>query len=111
MPLCASRSISLIVGGVFNSGILAGGDSYNAKPAPDTVRARAEHLRTLCARWNVPLAAAAVQFPLDRPAVASVLIGCGSAQELEEDARLFELPIPTGLWDELLAEPCAGAIR
>jgi aryl-alcohol dehydrogenase-like predicted oxidoreductase len=101
MPLCESRSISLIIGGVFNSGILAGGDTYDGLPASTTVHEETDRVRTLCATWNVPLAAAAVQFPLDRPEVASVLVGCRSAEELEADARLFELEIPPDFWDEL----------
>jgi D-threo-aldose 1-dehydrogenase len=51
----------------------------------------------------VPLAAAAVQFPLGHPAVACVLVGCRSPAEVDEDVALFELDLPAGLWEELQA--------
>ena len=58
-------------------------------------------LSAACERWHIPLVAAAVQFPLGHPAVRSVLVGCRSVNELDEDVRLFDLDIPAGLWDEL----------
>jgi D-threo-aldose 1-dehydrogenase len=58
-------------------------------------------LRETCDRHGVPLAAAAVQFPLRHPAVVNVLVGCRTARELETDVELFELDVPQALWDEL----------
>jgi D-threo-aldose 1-dehydrogenase len=101
LPLCEDRGIAVIVGGVFNSGILAGGSTFNYEAADNDVVARVERLRDTCARWDVPLAAAAVQFPRRRPAVASVLVGCRSPEELDEDVRLSELALPAELWQEL----------
>lgn len=101
LPLCEERGIAVIAGGVFNSGILAGGDTFDYESAGADVVARVERLRGVCARWKAPLAAAAVQFPARHPAVASVLVGCRSAAELEEDVRLHELELPTALWEEL----------
>jgi D-threo-aldose 1-dehydrogenase len=101
--LCEERAIAVIAGGVFNSGILAEGDTFDYAPAPASVRERVAELRDICARWHVPLAAAALQFPLRHPTVASVLVGCRSADEVEEDARLFALELPDGLWAELEA--------
>jgi D-threo-aldose 1-dehydrogenase len=103
LPLCEERAIAVIAGGVFNSGILAEGDTFDYAPAPASVRERVAELRDICARWHVPLAAAALQFPLRHPTVASVLVGCRSADEVEEDARLFALELPDGLWAELEA--------
>ena len=107
LPLCDEKGIAVIAGGVFNSGILASADGSGhydyAPPTPELV-GRVRALAEVCARWNVPLQAAAIQFPLGHPAVASVLVGCRSADEVDEDARLFELEIPAGLWDELRAE-------
>jgi D-threo-aldose 1-dehydrogenase len=104
LPLCAERGISVIAGGVFNSGVLASGGTYDYKAADPEVLERAARLREVCARWGVPLEAAAIQFPLGHPAVACVVVGCRSVAELEEDVRLFELDLPAGLWDELKAE-------
>jgi D-threo-aldose 1-dehydrogenase len=104
LPLCEERGIAVIAGGVFNSGILAGGSTYDYAPAPAPVVERARRVAETCARWEVPLEAAAVQFPLGHPAVACALAGCRSTDELEEDVRLFELDLPVGLWDDLRAE-------
>jgi D-threo-aldose 1-dehydrogenase len=101
LPLCAERGIAVIAGGVFNSGVLADGDTYDYGAAPPAVRERAAELREICARNDVPLAAAAVQFPLRNPAVAAVLVGCRTPHEVEEDVRLFELDLPQELWEEL----------
>jgi D-threo-aldose 1-dehydrogenase len=101
LPLCEERGIAVIAGGVFNSGILAGGDTFDYHEADQGVVARVERLREICARSDVPLAAAAVQFPRRHPTVASVLVGCRSPQELEEDVRLSGLALPASLWEEL----------
>jgi D-threo-aldose 1-dehydrogenase len=101
LPLCEERGISVIAGGVFNSGVLAGGDTFDYEAAPSDVVARVAALRETCARHDVPLSAAAVQFPLRHPAVVSVLVGCRAPREVEEDVRLSRLELPQALWDEL----------
>jgi D-threo-aldose 1-dehydrogenase len=101
LPLCEERGIAIIAGGVFNSGVLAGGDTYNYAPAAPEILARVERLRETCASWEVPLQAAAVQFPLQHRAVASVLIGCRTPEHVDEDVQLSEVEIPAGLWAEL----------
>ncbi len=103
-PLCERRGTSIVVGGPLNSGILAGRDTWNYAPAPETVRERARRLGAVCARHNVPLAAAALQFPLAHPVVASVIPGPRSADELVKNAALMRAPIPSALWAELRAE-------
>jgi D-threo-aldose 1-dehydrogenase len=101
MPLCEERGIAVIAGGVFNSGILAGGDTFDYESADQDVIARVKQLRAACSRRDVPLAAAAVQFPSRHPAVASVLVGCRAPEEVEEDVRLSQLALPAALWEEL----------
>jgi D-threo-aldose 1-dehydrogenase len=101
LPLCEERRIGVIAGGVFNSGILAGGTTFDYETAPAGVVARVAELRETCRRRGVPLAAAAVQFPRRHPAVVNVLVGCRTAAELEDDVRLFELDLPQDLWEEL----------
>lgn len=104
LPLCLERGISVIAGGVFNSGILAESGSkvhYNYEQAPEDVIARAEGIKATCERHGVDVKAAALQFPLRHPAVASVLTGCRSVTELEENVRLFKAPIPDQLWEAL----------
>jgi D-threo-aldose 1-dehydrogenase len=101
LPLCEERGIEVMAGGVFNSGILAGGTTFDYKAAPPEVVASVERLREVCARHRAPLRAAAVQFPLRHPAVTTVLVGCRSPEEVEEDVRLSQFELPGALWDEL----------
>jgi D-threo-aldose 1-dehydrogenase len=101
LPLCMERGIAVIAGGVFNSGVLAGGDTFNYEPAPPDVVARVERLRETCARHGVPLAAAAVQFPLRNSLVATALVGCSTPDEVAEDVRLASLDVPDALWEEV----------
>jgi len=107
LPLCAQRGIAVVAGGVFNSGLLAdagAGARYNYDPAPADLIARTHRLAEVCQRFGVPLKAAALQFPIAHPCVAAVLTGTRSRVELDENARLFDLPIPGELWQELKAE-------
>ena len=107
LPLCAQRGIAVVAGGVFNSGLLAdagAGARYNYDPAPADLIARTHRLSEVCQRFRVPLKAAALQFPIAHPCVAAVLTGTRSRVELDENARLFDLPIPGDLWQELKAE-------
>jgi D-threo-aldose 1-dehydrogenase len=107
LPLAAERRASIIAGGVFNSGLLAApvaGSTYDYRPAPPELVDRAQRLAAVCRNHGVPLAAAAIQFPLGHAAVAAVVIGARSPGELEEDVALFETPIPAQLWEELRAD-------
>ncbi len=108
LPLCEKRGTSIVVGGPLNSGILAGRDTWNYAPAPPEVRERARRLGKVCARHNVPLPAAALQFPLAHPAVAAIIPGPRSVEEFETNASLMRTPIPASLWQDLRAE---GLIR
>jgi D-threo-aldose 1-dehydrogenase len=104
LPLCVERDIAIIAGGVFNSGILANpspGTTYNYRPAPPELVQRALRMNEACVRHGVELKAAAIQFPLRHPAVATVLTGCRSVTEVEENVSAFQSPIPDALWDEL----------
>lgn len=101
LPLCAERRIAIIAGGVFNSGILADprpGATFNYTTAPPDLVRRAEELKAVCDRAGASLKAAAIQFPLRHPAVATVLTGCRSVAEVEENVRAFQADIPDYLW-------------
>ncbi|MCC7361470.1 MAG: aldo/keto reductase [Anaerolineales bacterium] len=108
MEHCRDHQISLIIGGPYNSGILAtgavAGAYYNYSPAPDDVLAQVRRIEAVCARHAVPLAAAALQFPLAHPAVAGVIPGARSAAEVAANVRLWQYPIPAIFWQELRAE-------
>jgi D-threo-aldose 1-dehydrogenase len=104
LPAALERGVSVIAGGVFNSGLLAApgsGATYDYLAASDSLISRARRLESACARFGVPLRAAAARFPLTHPAVASVLIGARSAAEMTDAIRLRELDIPAELWDLL----------
>jgi D-threo-aldose 1-dehydrogenase len=110
-PRCRARGIRVMAAGVFNSGVLADpveGAPFFYAPAPADVVARGRHLREVCGQHGVPLAAAALQFPLRDPAVSMVLVGARNAAEITEDAALLDFPIPDALWDDLAAE---GTVR
>ena len=107
LPECLERGIAIIAGGVYNSGILADpkpGAYYNYRTAPADLVDRAQRIRDVCTRHGVPLRAAAVQFPLGHPAVTSVLVGCRSVEEVDDNIAMFEYEIPPPLWQELKAE-------
>jgi D-threo-aldose 1-dehydrogenase len=101
LPKCEQSGISIVVGAVHNTGILAGRDSWNYRPAPPEITARVDAIRAVCDSHAVPLIAAALQFPLAHPAVAAVLPGPRSAQEMEENSKLLRYPIPPSLWGDL----------
>ncbi len=103
LPACVERDIAVIAGGVFNSGILAGGTSFDYRPAPPALLERAAELEAVCAGYDVPLAAAALQFPLRHPAVASVLLGPRSPSQLAQSLDLLDVSVPAELWGELSA--------
>jgi D-threo-aldose 1-dehydrogenase len=106
LPTCAARGTAVVVGGVFNSGLLADprpGATFDYAPAAPQLVDRALRLAEVCARQGVPLRAAALAFPFGHPAVASVLVGARSAAEVEDAVACFERPVPAALWAELVA--------
>ncbi|MDC8773516.1 aldo/keto reductase [Roseateles albus] len=106
LDIAAQRSVGVVIGGPFNSGILATGPSRDAKfdygAAPLEIVMRAEQLQTVCNEFDVPLAAAALQFPLAHPAVVSCVPGARNVQELQQVAAWLETPVPASLWERLL---------
>ncbi|KQX50147.1 aldo/keto reductase [Streptomyces sp. Root66D1] len=107
LPAAHSRGVSVVAGGVFNSGLLADprpGATYDYATAPDGLLRRAVRMREICERHGVPLRAVAARFPLGHPAVAGVLLGLRSEAEASDAADLLALDIPAALWDELRGE-------
>jgi D-threo-aldose 1-dehydrogenase len=86
---------------VHNTGILAGRDSWNYRPAPPEVAGRVDAIQAACDRHAVPLIAAALQSPLAHPSVAAVLPGPRNIAEMEENSELLRYPIPPALWADL----------
>ena len=112
LPLCESRGVSVVIGGVFNSGILIDpvpGALFNYLPADHALLAKARAIREICDKHDVPLAAAAIQFPLAHPRVSTVLVGPRTISELDADLSLFEVEIPPQLWADLRQQGLLGA--
>jgi len=107
LPLCEARGVSVVIGAPFASGILARGPRpgalYGYKPAEPEIIAKAEQIAAVCARHGVPLPAAALQFPLAHPAVAAVIPGPVSSEEVRLNLAAMRYRIPEDLWEELKA--------
>ena len=101
LPKCLERGTSIVVGGPLNSGILAGRDTWNYRMAPPEIVERVNAIDAVCDSHGVPLAAAALQFPLAHPAVAAIIPGPRDAAEFRTNLGLFRQPIPAALWDDL----------
>ncbi|MFF3956178.1 aldo/keto reductase [Streptomyces sp. NPDC001890] len=104
LPLCARTGTAVVVGGVFNTGLLADpspGAMFNYRPVPAEALERARRCRALCEAYEVPLPAAAIQFPLLHAGVDSVVLGCRSAAEVTANAAAARFPVPDELWQRL----------
>lgn len=112
LPLCIERDVGIILGGPYNSGILATGPiegaRYDYAPAPEEILQRVRELNDVCLAHDTPLIAAALQFPLGHPAVKSVIPGASSPEEVRQNVEIFETPIPDALWSDLKSQ---GLIR
>jgi D-threo-aldose 1-dehydrogenase len=115
LDTCARVGNAVVIGGPFNSGVLAGDPKFDYGAAPPDVVRRAQALAEVCAEFGVPMQAAALQFPTAHPAVVSCLAGARTAQQLQQNVRWFEQVIPVGLWDAMRTRgliaaeaPCPG---
>ena len=99
-----ARGVHLVVGGVYNSGVLTGTaehQTFNYEPASQEILARTQRLRSVCEEFEVPLPAAATQFVARHEAVGTVLIGASSAREVVENWQHLHRTLPDGLWSAL----------
>jgi D-threo-aldose 1-dehydrogenase len=112
LPLCERRGTAIVIGGGFNGGILATGAvpgaKWNYAPAPAHIMEKVRRIEAVCARYKVPLAAAALQFLLAHPAVASHVPGTRTVEQLDQNLALVAHPIPKAFWQELKSE---GLVR
>jgi D-threo-aldose 1-dehydrogenase len=110
LPKCQAHGASIILGGPYNSGILATGvhgksiPYYDYEPALKHIVDRVAKIEAVCAQYQVTLAAAALQFPLGHPGVASVIPGLGSAKRVQHTIELFNEVIPNEFWQSLKDE-------
>ncbi len=110
LPSCTARDIKIVIGGPYNSGILAVGTKgpgpyyFNYEPAPEAVVNHVRRIEAICEAHDVPLAAAALQFPLAHPQVVSVIPGMAGRSQVIETMRLMNTEIPAAFWAALRAE-------
>ncbi|WP_285563955.1 aldo/keto reductase [Streptomyces sp. RTGN2] len=112
LPLAAGRGVSVVAGGVFNSGLLAAPGplaTYGYRTAAPDMLKRALALQRVCEGHGVPLRAVAARFPLGHRAVASVMLGLRSAEEVADAVGQFRRPLPDALWQDLRAEGLLAA--
>lgn len=113
LNLCADTDIPVIAAGVFNSGILATGAGsaarFNYDIAPAPLIARVNHLNDICARHQVPLGAAAIQFVAAHPAVRSLIAGVGNTRELAQVCQWVVTAVPQSFWADLVSEGLLSA--
>ncbi len=112
LELCRSKGIGILLGGVYNSGILAmgavAGATYNYAPAPAAILEKTAAIAAICARHGVALNAAALQFSQAHPAVSSLVIGAISPDEITANLAARQIQLPAALWADLLE---AGLVR
>ncbi len=108
LPLCEQRGAAVVVGGGFNSGILATGAvegaKYNYAPAPAEIMDRVRKIEAVCAEHDVPLPAAALQFVVAHPAIPSFIAGTRTVEQLQKNLAWFSHPIPAEFWADLKAK-------
>ncbi|RKR02411.1 D-threo-aldose 1-dehydrogenase [Kushneria sinocarnis] len=103
-PRCEERDIKVVMGGTFNSGILAGGELYEYAPAPQEKIEQTRRLQAVCDRFGVDLKAAALQFSGEPEAVQAQIPGATRPERIAENLRLFNMPIPDEFWVALKEE-------
>jgi D-threo-aldose 1-dehydrogenase len=104
LPACERRGVGVVIGGPYNSGILAGGTTFNYERAPPALVARTETIKGICARYDVDLKTVALQFCAAHPAVVAVLAGARTPAEAKENAAIMQVPVPPAVWTELKKE-------
>ncbi len=100
-PACAARGVKVVLGGPYNSGLLAGGTTFNYQPAKADMVARANAILAICERHGADIKAAALQFCAAHPVVAAVIPGPRTSAEVQQNAALMQVAIPGALWGEL----------
>jgi D-threo-aldose 1-dehydrogenase len=112
LPLCQQRGIGIVIGGPYNSGILATGAKkgafYNYEPAPPEIRKRVKAIEAICERHGVRLVQAALRFPLVHPSVVCVIPGASRPEEVTLNIETLAVRIPFALWADLKS---AGLLR
>lgn len=101
MPTAERKNVDIIIGGPYSSGVLAGGAHFEYGPVPAEIAAKVEKIKALCAKFDVPIKAAALQFSLAHPASAAVIPGASKPERILEDHAALHAKIPDDFWHQL----------
>lgn len=104
MPLAEKKNVDIVVGGPYSSGVLAGGAHFEYGAVPPEIAAKVEKLKALCAKYDVPIKAAALQFSLAHPAVAAVIPGASKPERILEDHAALKAKVPDDFWHDVRKE-------
>jgi D-threo-aldose 1-dehydrogenase len=103
-PMCAERGVHVVMGGPYNSRLLAGGRNFEYQEAPPEMVAKRDRIAVVCERHGADIRAAALQFCAAHPVVAAVIPGAKRREKVEENARLMGAAVAPAVWQELRAE-------
>jgi D-threo-aldose 1-dehydrogenase len=103
-PMCADRGVHVVVGGPYNSGLLAGGRTFEYQEAPHEMIARRDRIAAVCERHGADIRSAALQFCAAHPVVAAIIPGAKRAKKVEDNARLMAAAVPAAVWQEVKDE-------
>ena len=104
MPAAQKRNVDIVVGGPYSSGVLAGGTHFEYGAVPPAILVKLKKIKALCARYEVPIKAAALQFSLAHPASAAVIPGASRPERIVEDHAALNAKVPGEFWHALRRE-------
>ena len=104
MPACEAKKVDIVVGGPYSSGVLAGGNHFEYAPASPQVLVQVQKIKALCARFEIPIKAVALQFSLAHPASAAVIPGASKPERIAEDHLALNTCVPDDFWGDLRKE-------
>ena len=102
--MCEQRGVHVVVGGPYNSGLLAGGRNFDYQEASPEMVARRDRIAVICARHGADIRSAALQFCAAHPVVAAIIPGAKHARKVQDNARLMAATVPAAVWKELRRE-------
>ena len=101
MPAAAAEGVDIVIGGPYSSGVLAGGNHFEYAPASKEILAKVDKIKALCAKYGIPIKAAALQFSLAHPASAAVIPGASKPSRIQEDHDALKAKIPDDFWRDM----------
>jgi D-threo-aldose 1-dehydrogenase len=110
MPACEAKTVDIVVGGPYSSGVLAGGKHFEYAPASPEILAKVEKIKSLCKNFDIPIKAAALHFSLAHPASAAVIPGASKPERISEDHAAMNTVVPDQFWKELRKQKLVSSL-